>query len=68
MHSRALIIPVAAVVFGALASCQRADASKDGVAQSAPAFTLDESQLIQPIRFAVTDLDASKSACVDLGD
>jgi putative endopeptidase len=34
---------------------------------AAPPWRLDESQLIQPIRFSVADLDAGKSACVDLG-
>jgi putative endopeptidase len=39
------------------------------VAQSAaPDLKLDERQLIQPIRFSAADIDASKSACVNLDD
>jgi putative endopeptidase len=71
MRSRALMVPVAAAVLGALGACQRASESKveTGAASSAaPAYRLDESQLIQPIRFSSEDIDASKSACVDLGE
>ena len=70
MPLRAGSFAVAALVLGALASCQRAAEPKAGAdaAPAAPGFTLDESQLIQPIRFAPADLDASKSACVNLDD
>ncbi len=65
--SRGLIsISMAAALAVALASCQRA-AEEKKVAPPAPAaWTLDESKLQQPIRFAATDLDASQSACKDL--
>jgi putative endopeptidase len=63
--SRCLIsISVAAAVLIALAGCQRAAEGKK-VAAPAP-WTLDESKLQQPTRFAATDLDASQSACTDL--
>jgi len=47
----------------ALAACQKAPEQK---AEAAPAFKLDESALIQPIRFTAADIDATKSACTDL--
>src|SRR6185369_9763704 len=65
MNRRALILPMASATLLALAACQRASESKPDAA-AAPAFKLDESQLIQPIRFQPSDIDASKSACVDL--
>jgi putative endopeptidase len=55
---------IGAAVLMALAGCQKAPEQK--AAAATPEFKLDESQLMQPIRFAVTDLDASKSACTDL--
>jgi len=70
MKSRALILSVAAAVLAALAACQRAaepqkKAAEGDVAGASP-LKLDEQQLIQPIRFMASDIDASKSACVDL--
>ncbi len=63
--SRCLIsISAAAAVLMVLAGCQRA-AEEKKVATPAP-WTLDESKLQQPIRFAATDLDPSQSACKDL--
>jgi putative endopeptidase len=56
-------ISIAAAVLTALAGCQRAEEKK--VAPPA-AWTLDESKLQQPIRFAATDLDPSQNACKDL--
>ena len=57
-------LSIGAAVVLALAGCQKAPEQK--VDAAAPAFKLDESQLIQPIRFNPSDLDASKSACTDL--
>jgi len=63
--SRCLIsISTAAAVAVVLAGCQRG-AEEKKVASPAP-WTLDESKLQQPIRFAATDLDESQSACKDL--
>jgi putative endopeptidase len=63
--SRCLIsLSVAAALAVALAGCERATEEKK-VATPAP-WTLDESKLQQPIRFAATDLDPSQSACKDL--
>ena len=61
-----LVLSVAATVFTVLAGCQKAAEPKSETA-AAPAFKLNESDLIQPIRFAASDIDASKSACTDLG-
>jgi putative endopeptidase len=55
-------LSIGAAVLLALAGCQKAPEQK---AEAAPAFRLDEAQLIQPIRFGAGDLDASKSACTD---
>jgi putative endopeptidase len=67
--SRCLIsVSAAAAVLMALAGCQRA-AEEAKVAPPAPApaaWTLDESKLQQPIRFAATDLDPTQNACKDL--
>jgi putative endopeptidase len=49
-----------------LGGCQRSTDVKATAAPSAAVLKLDETQLLQPIRFAVADVDASKSACVDL--
>ena len=54
----------AAAVLMALAGCQPAKEEKKAAAP-AP-WTLDESKLQQPIRFAATDLDPSQNACKDL--
>jgi len=54
-----------AAVATALAGCHRAAEPKT-VAETAPAWSLDEGQLLQPIRFLAADVDASKNACTDL--
>jgi putative endopeptidase len=59
-----IALAVATAVLVALAGCQKAPEQKT---EAAPAFKLDESQLIQPIRFTAADIDASKNACTDLG-
>jgi putative endopeptidase len=58
-------ISAAAAVLLGLSGCQPA-ATEEEQAAAPPAWTLDESKLQQPIRFAATDLDATKSACTDL--
>ena len=63
---RAMAVAIATTVLAALAGCQKAPEQKPAAA-SAPSLKLDESQLIQPIRFTPSDIDASKSACTDLG-
>ena len=55
------LLPVAAAVAISLAACQKK--TTDTVA--APAWKLDESQLLQPIHFSAADIDATQSACVD---
>src|SRR3982751_1519128 len=65
--SRRLIsISAAAALLTALAGCQRAAEEKKAAAPPPAAWSLDESKLQQPIRFAAADLDASQSACKDL--
>ncbi len=62
---RAASTPVAAAVLLAVAGCQK---GPDAAASTAAAtFRLDESQLLQPIRFAASDVDPQVSACVDFG-
>ena len=56
-------LSIGAAVVLALAGCAKAPEQK---VEAAPAFKLDESQLLQPIRFSAADLDATKSACTDL--
>jgi putative endopeptidase len=56
-------LAVGAAVVLAVAACAKAPQPQ---AAAAPAFKLDESHLIQPIRFSAADLDASKNACTDL--
>jgi putative endopeptidase len=46
--------------------CKRAAEEPMAAAQDPPAWTLDESQLLQPIRFRTADLDPAGSACHDL--
>jgi hypothetical protein len=53
---------VAAAVLMALAGCQRAAEEKKAAAAAPAPWTLDESKLQQPIRFAATDLDPTQSA------
>jgi putative endopeptidase len=68
MSARAKSLPmfcVAAAVMAVLSGCNRAEAPKADAA-AAPAFRLDETTLIQPIRFSAADLDATKNACTDL--
>jgi len=55
-----------AAALAVLGGCQRAAEQKTVAAAPEPTFKLDESQLIQPIRFSAADLDASKNACTDL--
>jgi putative endopeptidase len=65
--SRCLIsISAAAALAVALAGCQRAAEEKKVAPPAAAAWSLDESKLQQPIRFAASDLDESQSACKDL--
>ncbi len=59
-----LVLPVAAAVALSLAGCQKKPA--EAPVAAAPAWKLDESQLMQPIHFATTDVDATQNACVDL--
>jgi putative endopeptidase len=61
MPSRALV--AAAVATLVLSACQKP--SEPAAAAAAP-LKLDESQLIQPIHFQPSDIDTTKSACVDL--
>jgi putative endopeptidase len=65
--TRRCLISISAVaaLLMSLAGCQRA-AEEKKVAAPAAAWALDESKLQQPIRFAITDLDTSQSACKDL--
>lgn len=62
--NRRLVSMTAAAVLTVITGCQRAPDEKT-VAPPA-AWTLDESKLQQPIRFAATDLDTTQSACKDL--
>ncbi|MDQ2641726.1 MAG: peptidase [Pseudomonadota bacterium] len=55
---------LAALATTVLAGCQK---KGEAVADAAPAFRLDEAGLLQPIRFAATDIDPAINACVDLG-
>jgi putative endopeptidase len=57
-----VVAPIAAAIALALTGCQK-PADKPA---AAPAWKLDESQLIQPIAFSVADIDAGKNACTDL--
>jgi len=58
----------AAAALMVLAGCEQRAAEEKKEAAPAPAavWTLDESKLQQPIRFAATDLDPSQNACKDL--
>jgi putative endopeptidase len=56
--------PVAAAVLLAVAGCQKKAVTEEA---AAPRYSLDESQLIQPIRFAASDVDAEIAACTDFG-
>ncbi len=64
-YSRLPMLSVAAAVMMAVAGCQKA-AEPTAAASAAPAWKLDESQLIQPIRFSAADVDPAQSACIDL--
>ena len=63
--SRPVLLAAIASAVAVLAGCHRAPETKPPVA-AAPAWTLDEGQLIQPIRFLASDVDPAKNACVDL--
>jgi len=63
--SRPVLFAAIASAVAALAGCHRAPETKPPVA-AAPAWTLGEGQLIQPIRFLASDVDPAKNACVDL--
>lgn len=56
-----LLVPTALVVSLTLAGCQKAADQK-----AAASWKLDESSLIQPIRFKTADLDPAGNACTDL--
>lgn len=62
--NRRLVSMTAAAVLTVLTGCQRAPDEKTVTPPAA--WTLDESKLQQPIRFAATDLDTTQSACKDL--
>ncbi|HUG73833.1 MAG TPA: hypothetical protein VMK82_10440, partial [Steroidobacteraceae bacterium] len=65
-NARLCLAPaVAAAVLLALTGCQKQ--APDAAAAVDPGFSLDEGQLLRPIRFAATDIDPAISACVDLG-
>jgi putative endopeptidase len=66
--SRCLIsISTVVAALAVLSGCQRAQEDKPAAeAKAAPTWTLDESKLQQPIRFAASDLDTSQNACKDL--
>ncbi|MET0282363.1 MAG: M13-type metalloendopeptidase [Steroidobacteraceae bacterium] len=55
---------LAAAVGLILAGCQKKPAPQ--AAAAAPEFRLDESQLIQPIRFSPADIDATQNICTDI--
>ena len=63
--SRPVLAAAVATAVTALAGCHRSPDPKPAAAEK-PAWTLDEGQLIQPIRFLATDLDPAKNACLDL--
>jgi putative endopeptidase len=63
--SRLIYISMTAAALSLLAGCQP-KAEEKKVAAAPAAWTLDESKLQQPIRFATTDLDPSQNACKDL--
>ncbi len=56
-----VLFPAAAVLALALGACQKPAPP----AATTPPLHLDESKLIQPIRFSAADLDPSASACKD---
>jgi putative endopeptidase len=58
-------ISITAAALTVLAGCDRAPV--ENKVPPPAAWSLDESKLQQPIRFAATDLDPSQSACKDLG-
>lgn len=63
---RVAAVPVAAAALLALATgCSRAPG--DATAPAGGGLVLDESQLIQPIRFSAADIDPEIDACVDFG-
>lgn len=65
--SRCLVsISTALAALALLTACQRAADEKKAAPAPKAAWTLDESKLQQPIRFAASDLDTSQNACKDL--
>jgi putative endopeptidase len=58
-----LALPIAAAVALSLAACQKKEAEAP---PTAAAWKLDESQLLQPIQFSASDVDAAQNACVNL--
>lgn len=58
-------LSVALVVTLALAACQKS--AETAAITAGAALTLDEGQLIQPIRFSAADIDPAINACQDLG-
>ena len=67
MSALRLPVTVLAVVAAtlALSGCQKSADTQSVATAAVPALQLDESQLLQPIRFQLADIDASQSACVD---
>ncbi|QWP79377.1 peptidase [Lysobacter sp. K5869] len=67
-----MLLPLA--VAAAVAACAKPEPAAPAAPQAAPApaaaaeLKLDESKLPQPVRFALSDLDAGKSACDNLSD
>jgi putative endopeptidase len=62
MNARTVARVTAAIAL-ALNGCQK---PADKTVPAATGWKLDEAQLIQPIAFSATDIDASKNACTDL--
>jgi putative endopeptidase len=58
-----IVLPAVAVALS-LAACQKKPV--ESAAPAAAAWKLDESQLVQPIAFAASDVDAAQNACVNL--
>jgi len=61
-----VVVPIAAAALLGQTGCKRASEAPVAAApQAAPAWSLDESKLVAPIRFSAADLDPAKSACND---
>jgi putative endopeptidase len=62
----AVLLSCVAALLLVQSGCKRSgDAQVAAAPQEAPAWSLDESKLIAPIRFSATDLDPAKGACND---